>query len=307
MKKVDFFIIGAPKCGTTSLAEYLKEHPDIDFSRKKEPNFFSTDLGSLRKMSDVQTIDDYLGLFSFQEDKLQGEASTTYLFSTVALRSILEHNPNARLIVILRNPVDMVVAWHTQKLLEKQEDEPDFKKAWAKQHARKKGLEIPPLCTEVKMLYYKDWCLLGRQVQRLFQQVPEAQRHIIFFDDLVEDPEKVYRGVLDFLSIPYDGRTEFKAYNQYRECKNFRLDEFRVRLNRLRKKNPVFNKFHGVITNMLPTQGLGIQKLLLSINYKKAQRKGLDEDFRKELVSEFYDDICLLEQLTGRNLGNWKK
>jgi hypothetical protein len=115
------------------------------------------------------------------------------------------------------------------------------------------------------------------------------------------------RGVLDFLDLPYDGQTEFRAYNQYRECKNPRLDEFRVRLTRLRKKNPVFNKLHGAITSMLPTQGLGIQKLLLSINYKRAQRKGLDEDFRKELVSEFCDDICLLEQLTGRDLGTWKK
>jgi len=307
MKKVDFFIIGAPKCGTTSLAEYLREHPQVDFARRKEPNFFCKDFSGLHKLSNIKTLNDYLSLFTFENGKIRGEASTTYLFSDTAVNNILKHNSHAKFIAILRNPVQMALAWHTQKLLEKQENEPDFKKAWNKQKDRKRGFNIPPLCTDAKMLYYRDWCLLGYQVQRLFEQVPKGQRHIIFFDDLVENPASVYRRVLDFLELPYDGRTEFPAYNQYQECRSPKLDEYRVRLNRLRKTNPLLRKLHASMTVILPTQGLGIQKLLLSINYKKGKRKKLDEAFRKQLVSEFYDDICLLERLTGRDLGSWKR
>jgi hypothetical protein len=160
---------------------------------------------------------------------------------------------------------------------------------------------------EDKIDLKKAWGLLGHGVQRLFEDVPETQRHIIFFEDLIENPASSYRGVLDFLELPYDGRPDFPAYNQYQECRNPKLDEYRVRINRLRMKNPILRKLYRSITAMLPTQGLGIQKLLLSINYKKGKRKELDEDLRKQLVSEFYDDICLLEQLTGRDLGNWKR
>jgi len=306
MKKVGFFIIGAPKCGTTSLAEYLKSHPDIILSKKKEPNFFSKDLIKFQRLNDIKTFEHYLNLFCFEEKKMLGEASTTYLFSKEAVQHILEYNPAAKMIVILRNPVDMIVAWHTQKLKEKQENEIDFKTAWTKQRERKEGREIPELCTDEKMLFYKEWGLLGEQIQRLFKQVPRSQCHIIFFDDIVADTEKVYRAVLDFLGLKYDGRSEFRAYNQYMECRNHKLDEFRVRLNRIRKKNDLINKMHRSLISLLPAKGLGIQKLLFSINYKKSKRKYLDEDFRKELVAEFHEDICLLEKLTGRYLANWK-
>ena len=307
MKKVDFFIIGAPKCGTTSLAQYLIKHPDISFCKLKEPNYFSKDLKEFQKMNSIQTVDAYMDLFDFDNRKLQGEGSTTYLFSNVAVQNVLQHNPEAKLIVMLRNPIDMTVAWHSQKLKEMQEDEPDLRKAWAKQPARRKGREIPVLCKDVKMLLYKEWCLLGRQLQRLLKQVPETQYHIIFFDDLVDDTENVYRNVLQFLNLPYDGRTEFKAYNEYRECRNFKLNEYRIRLVRYRQNSSVINKWHKTLANMFKTRSIGVQKVLLPIIFKKAKRNDINEEFRKELLSEFHDDICLLEKLTGRNLGPWKR
>jgi len=306
MKKVDFFIIGAPKCGTTSLAEYLKTHPQIVFSQKKEPNFFSSDFAKLQKLNDVRTLQDYLGLFRFQDNKVHGEASTTYLFSKEAIGNILRHNPAARMIAMLRNPVDMIAAWHTQKVKEKQEDELDFEAAWKKQDARMKGREIPALCVEEQMLFYKQWGLLGEQIQRLREQVPRQQCHIILLEDFIEKPLKVYREVLAFLGVPDDGRTEFKKYNTYQECRSQKLDVFRVRLHRFRKRNVYMRAGHRLATRMLPGRGLGVQKLLLSINYRPAERRPIDEGFRQHLMNEFSEDICLLERLIGRDLGPWK-
>jgi len=307
MNKVDFFIIGAPKCGTTSLAEYLKNHPDINFSRQKEPHFFATDFQGLQKINDIKSFEKYLGLFHFEDDKLTGEASTTYLFSEKAAQNILEYNPEAKMIIMLRNPLNMVVAWHGQKLIEKQEDEPKFEAAWFKQKARKTGQEIPELCIDAKMLFYKDWCLLGKQVQNIFQQVPKRNCHIIFFDDFVTKTSTVYRKTLNFLGLDYDDRTEFRAYNQHKQVRNYQLDEFRVRLNMIRKRNPLINKWHKAITKLIPGQGIGVQKFMLAINYKKAKRGAIDKDFRNKLIDEFHDDICLIERLTGRNLELWKR
>ena len=125
----NFFIIGAPKSGTTALSQYLKEHPNIFFSRVKEPHFFDLDT-SKRLKADLPT---YLSLFSEAEPdrhKAVGEGSTGYLFSKVAVSEILKFNPNSKFIVMLRNPVELVQAWHSEMYYEGVENISDFEGAW---------------------------------------------------------------------------------------------------------------------------------------------------------------------------------
>ncbi len=307
MNKVNFFIIGAPKCGTTSLVEYLKTHPDILFSMKKEPHYFATDLKDYKKWSDIKTFGDYLNLFCFKKGKMHGEASTTYLFSKEAVKNILQYNPAAKIIVMLRNPVDMIPAWHTQKLKDKQEIESDLRTAWNLQWKRSSGQSIPKLCTEKKMLFYKDWGLFGKQIQRLYCNVPNGQRLTIFFDDFISDTENVYKQVLDFLELNYDGKNNFPVFNKYKESRSEKIDRFRARLIILRKSNVFFRKCHKLLAKISPGRGLGIQKLFMSLNYQESNRKFLDPKFKKILIDEFHDDICLLEKLTGRDLQSWEK
>ena len=124
----DFVIVGAPKCGTTALASYLDGHPRIFLSRVKEPNYFCFDAPGLRVVDRLET---YSGLFTpAQPGQLCGEASTAYLFSHAAVPAILESNPAARIIVLVRNPLEMVVAHHHEKLHHFEENEPDFEIAW---------------------------------------------------------------------------------------------------------------------------------------------------------------------------------
>ena len=149
--KVDFIIIGAPKCGTTSLATYLSEHKHICFSNPKEPGYFATDIAKKRK---YQNINDYLKCFKINNDNMvMGEGSVTNLFSKVAIDNILEHNSCAKFIVALRNPVDMVYSWHSQKCIEQQESILDFEKAWNLQEKRKYNEEIPKYCTIVDWVF----------------------------------------------------------------------------------------------------------------------------------------------------------
>ena len=113
MKKPNFFIIGAPKCGTTSLANWLAEHPRVFFSDTKEPHFFCTD-----GYTGVKTLKQYEKLFEDAKPHhlAVGEGSTHYLFSKVAVPNILVYNPDARFIVCLRNPVDMAPSLHSERL-----------------------------------------------------------------------------------------------------------------------------------------------------------------------------------------------
>ena len=102
----NFFIIGAPKSGTTALGVYLGEHPDIFMCDPKEPQYFTFDLPGHRG---VRTWEEYQALFPDQDRNVHavGEASVWYLYSKVAVQEIATYRPDARLIVLLRRPDEM--------------------------------------------------------------------------------------------------------------------------------------------------------------------------------------------------------
>ncbi len=109
--KVDFFIVGAPKAGTTSLYHYLNEHPEITMSSIKEPNYFSIeDLSSQKlyyKNKNIATLEEYHNLFNDTSDStLKGEASVSYLFYKNVARRIKDYNNNAKIIIMIRNPAE---------------------------------------------------------------------------------------------------------------------------------------------------------------------------------------------------------
>ncbi len=137
MKFPNFFIIGAPKAGTTALSEYLRGHPQVFFSEPKEPHFFNDDF-SARHTYDMDT---YLSYFkdADEEYKAIGEGSVFYLSSKNAVPNILKKNPNAKFIVMLRNPVSMAQSWHAQAIHSFGETVLDFDKAWHLQDKRKES------------------------------------------------------------------------------------------------------------------------------------------------------------------------
>ena len=113
MKKPDFFILGAPKCGTTSLADWLREHPSIFMCGPKEPHYFNSD----SEHHGAVDLPHYESLFEDADDShlAVGEASVWYLVSETAVDNILQYQPRARFIICIRNPVEMAVSLHDQK------------------------------------------------------------------------------------------------------------------------------------------------------------------------------------------------
>ena len=120
MKKPNLFIVGFPRSGTGFLNKHLGLHPDVFMSSPKEPNFFCSDFHNEsdkfhgeKRCFPYRTKKDYLLLFSKDtSEKIVGEASTHYIFSKVAAKKICEFNPNAKIIICLRNPVDFLYSLH---------------------------------------------------------------------------------------------------------------------------------------------------------------------------------------------------
>ena len=112
----DFFIIGAPRCGTTAISTYLAKNPNICFSRPKEPHFFSI---VMDEKPDAGLHGDYLDLFfphCGEGIQARGEGSVSYLYYPKAIERTQRLSPHARFIVMARNPVDMVHSYHARLL-----------------------------------------------------------------------------------------------------------------------------------------------------------------------------------------------
>ena len=304
----DFFLIGAPRCGTTAMSSYLRHHPKICFSSPKEPHYFSL----LRKLLPDMTVQDYLdhcyAHYDPRQHQVLGEGSVSYLYDSNAIGEILQFNPQAKFIIMTRNPVDLVYSYHSRLVALLDEDEEDFVNAWRLQEIRAKGKKLPNACRNPFLLQYGEIGQVGKYLEKLFQQVPREQCLVLVFDDFIEDPLETYRKILDFIGVEYDGRTGFppNAGNKYPRYKW---------LQRILKRPPVqMASFVATLNSQRQRKKLKkrspmkrLRKWLIHKNEVYRPRKLLPEEIRQELIRFFSDDIDLLGKLIGRDLSQWKQ
>jgi len=297
----NFFIGGAPKCGTTALYYYLKDHPNIFLPTLKEPHYWCEDLPGLRKH---KTLSEYLELFDSSTSKhlAIGDASATYLFSKVAFKKIFEKMPDAKIIIMLRNPVDMVYSLHSELLYNCNEDVKDFETAWFLQDQRKKGGHIPSTCREPQMLQYFNWGENGRHLSRLYDIFPRHQIKVILFDDFKKSVSTIYKEVLQFLDLPDDNRTEFPVINMNRTLRNRSVAEFMINLPKpIRFASSKVKQLLGI------KYWVFIPHLYSLLNVRKRNRSPLPLRLRQTLQEQFKSDIDLLSRLLDRDLSYWYK
>lgn len=293
MNQPNFFIIGAPKCGTTALAMWLRAHPQIFIPAFKEPHFFNDDHTFLN----TPDWKHYNSLFepARPQHTAIGEASVWYLYSTRAVPRILKHFPNAQFIVQLRNPVDMAYSLHEQQCYSGQEHIKDFRKAWGYQEKRRLGKKISFFCREPKHILYAEACRLGAQLERLYQNAPASQVLPLLLDDLKQDPGREYRRVLDFLGVEDDGRQEFPVINGAKQERIPGVSHCIRAAYALKRKCGSWNK------------GFGIVSRINALNTRFRPRPKLPPDLRSEILAWFAHDITLLEELLDRDLSHWQK
>lgn len=294
----DFFIVGAPKCGTTALYHYLSMHPAIYMPALKEPHFFCRDFPKFGKVHDPES---YFKLFATAPDGARiGEASVWYLYSNAAIPLIMEANPAARVIAMLRNPVTMARSLHRQLILSLREDIEDFEAAWRAQPDRRAGRRLPLYCPERTHLQYADVCRHARQVERLLAAVPRAQLKILIYEEFFADIRAQYDSVTEFLGVASDSRTLFPPINVAREPRSSWLWRLITR--------PPFplTLLHRPAQALSHRLGLRPIKLLNDLDSRVARKVLLKPAFERELYEFFAGDVWALEKLLGRALPSWK-
>jgi len=289
MIKPNFFIIGAPKCGTTSLASWLAEHPEIYFSPTKEPHYFNTDHRRF-----LNSLSGYERLFSgaTAQHRAVGEASVWYMYSATAVANILDYAGEAKFIVMLRNPIEMAPSLHEELVFTGREDVKDFAEAWSLQDVRRNGQKLPPMVWEPKYVQYGDLCSLGLQLDRVFRLIPKDRVKIILLEDLAADPSDVYRSVLEFLGVSDDRRTDFTVRNA---AKRRRWGG----LLRLAWLSVTAKSILGI------EGGIGLWKYIDRWNRVDHKRALVDPRIRNALREYFRPDIERLQALIGRDLSRW--
>lgn len=301
----NLFIIGAPKSGTTSLYEYLKGHPQVFMSVVKEPCYFSADLAFdhsgnfLVYERDAKLYED---LFADAGDaKLLGEGSTRYLYSHDAARLIHAASPDARIVAMLRNPVDMIHSLHAHKLAAGTEDITSFEEALDAEADREEGRRLPAH-SNPKLSTYRDRAKFGEQLPRWFDEFGRDRVRVIIFEDMVRDPEGEFRALLEFLGIDPDYVPEsFGAHNTAHGARSTLIR---------RMLNGRFPQW--LVWGLLPkligdtrTRGL-VRRFRHSWFHRKPINRGkISPELRRRLEDDFAPDVARLSALLGRDMGQF--
>lgn len=297
--KPDFFVVGAPKSGTTSLYEYLKQHPQVCMPRIKELNFFCTDLHFRFPLLDEKQ---FLAYFRICKDaKAVGEVSVWNLFSVAAAENIFRFNPEARIIILLRNPVDMMYALHSNHVFNDNEIITDFETALQASEERKKGLRISEsIKCPVEGLYYFDVAAYSIQVKRYFDLFGKTRVKVILFDDFIADTHRVYADLLKFIGVDPVFPPGFKIYNASKTTRSSWLKKLTVHA-------PGWLKSFG--RRLFPHQSIQRDKLMFwlwKLNTEEKARPALDPALRNRLAEQMKTEVDTLEKLLDTDLTRWR-
>lgn len=301
----DFFVVGAPRCGTTSLCRYLARNPQVCFSRPKEPHYFSR-LDHTPTQDDLERdyLDRCFGHYRTSH-RAVGEGSVSYLYLPGVIERVNQINPEARFIVLVRSPLSMLPSYHLRMRFLLQEDEPDFAGAWNLEVSRKRGENIPKRCLDSRLLQYSEAAKFGVQVERLFQVAGRDRSHVIVFDDFKANPLASYRGVLEFLGVDYDGQTEFERryesqmyrYRWLQRLLFVPATSSSKTVDTLQRRARKYNEDGSKRPSMI--------KRITGLNKIPMRPAALSDQMSETIRQTLREDVALLSSLLDRDLGYW--
>jgi len=294
----NFFIVGAPRCASTFMYTYLRQHPDVFMPEHKEPKFFCSDLDSGSDadagffMRDEQ---EYLNLFADAHGARRvGEACVANLFSTVAAARIKAASPEAKIIIMLRDPVEQMYSYHAVRRRNATEDL-DFEAALAAEADRREGRRLPRLARNVKMYQYRAVASYTDQVARYFDAFGRHNVHVVIFDDFVRDPAASYRATLEFLDVDPGFRPDFEIVNAH-------AANISPRLATLLRDPAMVRRLKRLVPGGLHQQVDGFMKRFGRWNRRPARRTPMDVSTKARLRAESVPEVRRLSELLGRDL-----
>lgn len=309
----NFFIVGTVKAGTTSLYNYMKQHPDVYMSPIKEPHYFSKDIRckdfnkdyrehfcfdmkkylSKSKLQErhqtfIEEWNDYIELYrEVKNEKIIGESSVGYLYSRVAAKGIRDTIPHAKIVVILRDPIERAFSHFVGDFKNGVLESSDFIKEVKKDHGSiDKGWGKTHLYIEIG-LYYE-------QVKRYINIFRRNQVNVYLFDDFKNNPDGVLNDLFKFLNI--DTQVKINSIKIYNKATSPRFRKFDKMLNYIGTRRN--------LSKFLPDN---LKEKLKKTYFNDKNKVVITQEYRKCLLPYFEQDIDKLAKLIDRDLSHWKK
>jgi hypothetical protein len=286
--KVDFFIVGAPKSGTTSLYHYLNQHQDICMSLIKEPNYFSSeelnDQGLYYKAKVISKLESYHEIFIQEKDhQLLGEASVSYLFYQNVPLKIYKYNPTAKIIILLRNPIERA---HSHYLM-------DYRLGHTK-------ISLDAILNDSSVkdhaLLYQQYIELGfyyNQVKRYVDVFGHDNVCVMLYDQLKENNEELTNNIIRFLNVDLNHGINFKTpYNRSKSSTNKIIQKL-YSLTFIRKS----------VSFLFPNSIISYINKIFFNNKENSLSTRLED----KLYNLYSEDILLLEKMLKIDLSSWKR
>ncbi|MGN6616906.1 MAG: sulfotransferase family protein [Ilyomonas sp.] len=288
-KKPNFFIVGAPKAGTTSLYHYLEQHPEIYMSPIKETNYFSrpeiNSSGLFYKKKNEWTIDQYAEQFEgLTTEKAIGEASVSYLFYPNVPYKIKQFNPDAKIIIMLRNPIDRGFSHYLMDrrvgFTNLSYEDIVYRKEFEKNNTR---------------FFYQQYVELGMyysQIKRYLDIFSPEKVKILYFEDVIKDIEMVVKEVYKFLGVDdkFMAETE-KKFNTFQSAKSPLIAKLYAQ-KRIRK----------VIKRLV---GIGGEALMKRFLFSRENKPVMSPNLKRELIDIYKADVLKTGELLNKDLSNW--
>lgn len=278
--------------------QYLVLHPDAFLPARKDVPFFGSDLD--HTFADAaRDMAGYLALFSSARGERRiGDSCTLYMQSRRAAEEIAAWRPEASIIVMLRDPVEVMFSLHSHNIWMGEEDILDFEEALSAEPSRRQGARIPARAKYPAGLWYRDVASLGDQFERYTAAFPSEQIHVILMDDLRRDPGRVVQDTLAFLGLRGDVRLDAgRVVNRRRAPRSLWLQRFLQEPpesleQAFRRLTP--SALHG---RVLP--------FLNRFNQTSRSPQTLSPELRAELGRQMRPQVRKLEALLGRDLRGW--
>lgn len=296
MTHPNFLIIGAAKAGTTSLYQYLQQHPDVFLSTPKEPRFFALEGRELNYQGPIQIInhrsvtrwEDYQALFDgSQGKKAVGEASTVYLYEPQAAERIQHYLGQPKIVAILRNPVSRAYSSYLHLVRDGQETL-SFEAALQAENTRIEQ-NWPPLW------HYQRRGFYGQQLKPYFERFSDSHIKVFLFEDLVNSPQTLMRELFEFLEI--DSRFEPDVSKRANPSG---VPKFKWLSQLLNRQNPVKQ----IAQTVLP-KGLRKNIYVTLQQGNTGDKTQINPQLKQQLIETYRDDVEQLQSLINRDLSHW--
>jgi hypothetical protein len=294
----NFLIVGAPKSGTTSLHEYLRQHPEVFVPNKhKEPTYFVRE-GKGSWNSFGGTLDSYIGLFRNAKGKRAvGEASTAYLYDQESPSWIKEVLSEVKIIILLRNPAKRAFSLYTYNTMHGWEDAPTFEEALRREPLRLQDAKFRAHCPHLLQAYlYFDTGLYFEQVKRYLDTFGRKRVKVYLFEDLVRRPHKICNDTFRFLDVDPAFVPAIDVYNESRSPRSIAL-QFWLETKAESVLRRYANRYAETLAKPIPR--------FKEINKSFGNKPRLAKKLYDHLMDRYLPDIYRLEGLLGRDLSLW--